>query len=672
MSSPIDTIGIENAIDRNATLGFLKTLTKSFPNVPYSFGCTSKASPVLFLMTLTMMLFFPIHTYGQGIQITQCVPPTAQRSINLAFTINGASDKRAYVVLKTNVYAITGNEIKFKSAGEHVITINLVQGDNEITIVGFVNDVATPLTVSWAGLPAGCQLPSLKITCNNTKWCYQSLTASTVAAEFGEAAKKEVPEAPVAGANADQAVDAAAAANKDKPKTHISITKPTEEEGPVRYQDVGKVPMEIRVDQKPDKKDNIKSVAITVLNEEGPVEQKQNKVNLEYAKKTSDPAVIQPDVRIGKGSNKVTVFDPKDPAKETASVKIICEGENCGGETEDDSPANRFNSIYTRGILGFEQSGASASSSVQKPFLEFFWNPPVWTHESQNEPFRYIYPRMSLWGSVRLTSVPQQISTPLVTFAPTFLAPINESNINKLVQGFDFLFGGEFGFGRGFSKGDIGTAFLPTGTADTKQKYSAYLIAGFGASNPLSPRDTIDIFKAPTKQSELDKIQPGLKLPDGTQFIAFVGPDRDSFYRQWYAGVRLKTHYFQQRGLGEKLELINRPGGMFDISVGQNEAVSGGRLHGMVMRVDGFYPLPVSNKSILYLYGNAYINLRRHATVTDPLILARAPSDVTVPADNVFVITNQPSNRDVYRIGIGVNLIELFRGNFSKPPEKKP
>ena len=36
----------------------------------------------------------------------------------------------------------------------------------------------------------------------------------------------------------------------------------------------------------------------------------------------------------------------------------------------------------------------------------------------------------------------------------------------------------------------------------------------------------------------------------------------------------------------------------------------------MVMRFDGFYPLPVSNRSIFYLYGTALINLRRHATMT--------------------------------------------------------
>jgi len=632
----------------------------------YGFRLTSK-------LVFAAVLFFPIASYGQNpqIEVTECVPPTAQRSINLAFKIKGASDKRVAVVLTTDVYAITSTEIKFSSSGEHVLTINLVHGDNTIKIVGYVNDVATKLAVNWNASPS-CPLKGaeLKVTCD-TKWCYDSLTPSTVASEFGvESKSAESPASPGAAtaAVASQTADTASAAKTDnKPKGHISITQPSEAEGPIRYQNAGEVEMEIRVDQKPNKKENIKSVAITVLNEEGPVDQK--KVDLKYAEKTTEPAVGQPRVKVGKGTNKVTVFDPKDPEKETVSINIICEGDDCG-KTDDDTPSDRFSSIYTRGIVGFEQSGGSAAQSVQKPFLEFFWNPPVWTSEGQNEPFRYIYPKASLWGSVRFTSVPQQISTPLITFAPSFLAPISEANVNKLVQGFDFLFGGEMGFGRGFSKGDIGTAFLPTGNRDTKQKYSAYLIAGFGASSPLTPSDTVAIFKAPTMQSELDKIRPGLKLPTGTEYIAFAGPDRDSFFRQWYAGVRLKTHYFQ-KGSNGKLDLINRPGGMFDIAVGQNEAVTGGRLHGMVMRFDGFYPLPVSNRSILYLYGNALINLRRHATVTDPLILATAPSNITVPADNVFLITSEPSNRDVYRIGVGVNLIELFKGTFNKKPEKK-
>ena len=631
----------------------------------------------LLLLAVAMILVTPSSSYCQApgpddpqIEITQFVPPSAQKSVNIAFKIKNASDKRIRVKVDTEVNGITSDELPLSTKGEHVIVVNLFDGVNTITFIGFVNDVRKKLKISNS--PAD----SLKVECKG-KWCYEKLTEKTVVYEFGEESRAEgtrQTEQAAAGtrqnepATAPTRAEASADTKKEGgSKSHISITQPSEAGGPIRYQNAGEVELEIRVDQKPNKKENIKSVAVTVLNEEGPVD--QEKVELKYAEKTTEPAVAKPSLKVGKGTNKVTVFDPKDAEKETTSINIICEGDDCG-KTNDDTPTDRFSSIYTRGIVGFEQSGGSAAQSIQKPFLEFFWNPPVWTSEGQNEPFRYIYPKASLWGSVRFTSVPQQISTPLITFAPSFLAPINEANVNKLVQGFDFLFGGEMGFGRGFSKGDIGTAFLPTGNRDTKQKYSAYLIAGFGASSPLSPSDTVSIFKAPTTQSELDKIRPGLKLPAGTEYIAFAGPDRDSFFRQWYAGVRLKTHYFQ-KGSNGKLDLINRPGGMFDIAVGQNEAVTGGRLHGMVMRFDGFYPLPVSNRSILYLYGNASINLRRHATITDPLILATAPSNITVPADNVFLITSEPSNRDVYRIGVGVNLIELFKGSFNKKPEKK-
>lgn len=665
----------QSEIYRNATPNY----PLASRNILRIFG-SLKFAAFLLLLALGMILFTPVCGSGQNIQLTDFIPPSAQNSVNIAFTITGASDKRVKVKLDSPVYAITSEEITFSTKGEHILVVNLVENVNTITIIGFKDDNPVPMTISCAAAGGAACMPGcaagagcgnqIQVDCKS-KFCNKKLTEKTVAYEFGKEPRAEGPRQPEPGiARAEEPAAPANPAKKDeKSNSHISITKPSEDGRPVRYQNAGEVPLEIRVDQKPDKKDNIKSVSITVLNPAGPVNQKQSTLELEYAKKTTEPAVLQPSVRVGKGSNTVTVFDPKDEKNETTSINIICEGEKCG-EVDDESPVDRFSSIYARGIVGIEQSGGSAAKSGQKPFLEFFWNPPVWTSEEQAEPFRYIYPRASLWGSVRFTSVPQQISTPLVTFAPSFLTPINEANVNKLVQGFDFLFGGEVGFGRGFSKGDIGTAFLPTGTSDTKQKFSAYFFAGFGAVSPLSPTDSVQIFAAPKTQAELDKISPGLSLPAGTEFIAFTGPDRDSFFRQWYAGVRLKTHYFS-RGVTGKLEVVNRPGAIFDIGVGQNEAVTGGRLHGMVMRFDGFYPLPVSNRSILYLYGTALINLRRHATVIDPLILATAPSNVTVPADNVFIITSQPSNRDLYRIGLGVNLIELFKGSFNKKEEKK-
>ena len=46
--------------------------------------------------------------------------------------------------------------------------------------------------------------------------------------------------------------------------------------------------------------------------------------------------------------------------------------------------------------------------------------------------------------------------------------------------------------------------------------------------------------------------------------------------------------------------------------------------------------------------------------IETPLILDTAPSNILVTNDNVFVTPALQTNRDYYRIGVGVNLIELF------------
>jgi hypothetical protein len=372
-------------------------------------------------------------------------------------------------------------------------------------------------------------------------------------------------------------------------------------------------------------------------------------------------------VTLKPGNNEITVSDSTN-SNVSKLTTVTFEPDPKSVAADQEEFVDRFSSIYTRAIVGFEQSGASAAASKQKPFLEFFWNPPISTSEDQAAPYRFVYPRASLWGSVRLTSVPRQISSPLVTFAPGFLSPVNEANVNDLVQGFDFLAGAELGIGNGFRTGNIGTVCHPTGAPKTCQRVSSYLIGGFGAINPLSPSSSVQVFQRPTNPDDLKKLIGDMTLPSNIQYLAFASPDRDSFFRQYYAGFRIKTHYFLQDPSGS-YSLINRPGAMLDVAVGQNEAVSGGKLRGLVLRLDGFYPLPVSDKSIFYLYGTALINLRRQATISDPVILATAPSNVTVPADNVFVITSPQSNRDVYRIGIGVNLIELFRKRYGDSPK---
>jgi len=93
------------------------------------------------------------------------------------------------------------------------------------------------------------------------------------------------------------------------------------------------------------------------------------------------------------------------------------------------------------------------------------------------------------------------------------------------------------------------------------------------------------------------------------------------FYRQYYAGVRVQST--QQKHV-------------VDVTFGQNEAITGGRLHGMVLRVDTFYALPVTGGNFLYLFGTAMLRASPHP----------APADTGV---------------DTYRIGVGVDVIQMLK-----------
>lgn len=416
-----------------------------------------------------------------------------------------------------------------------------------------------------------------------------------------------------------------------------------------------------------------KKLLVRVENKQKTIDQRE----IEVPKGKTEVTVKN--IKFEEGENVITVSDDEDRTKSFTAITLNCEGENCGkaareAERADEGTPDRFSSMFTRGIVGFEQAGASASGSEQKPFLEFYWNPPIWTSSDDDRSVeeRYVYPVMSLWGFTRFASVPRQIGTPLATFTTSFLNPISESKVNELVQGFNFLVGIEKGLGG--KRRRIGTDPFPTGEKNTFQKLSSYFIVGVGASNPLEPRATAQIFAKPTNQDDIKRLEgiAGKPIPSNIENIAFVSPDRQSFFRQWYAGFRVKTHYFKERD--GKLEVVNRPGAVFDFTVGQNEAVTGGVLHGMVLRLDGFYPLPVGDSSIFYLYGTSFINLRRSGNISDPLILATAPSTVTIPNDKVFVITNPPASRDYYRIGFGVNLIDLinkFRADAKKAAKEE-
>lgn len=112
---------------------------------------------------------------------------------------------------------------------------------------------------------------------------------------------------------------------------------------------------------------------------------------------------------------------------------------------------------------------------------------------------------------------------------------------------------------------------------------------------------------------------------------------------------------------------------MVDFGIGQNEAVTGGTFRtdgkrAWVVRLDTFYPLPFRAANFLYLYGNVLLKIGQGGPRIDvPLFLDTAPGEIQITNDTVFIPPpeQQPSrlNRDYYKIGVGVNLTDLFNRN---------
>ena len=96
---------------------------------------------------------------------------------------------------------------------------------------------------------------------------------------------------------------------------------------------------------------------------------------------------------------------------------------------------------------------------------------------------------------------------------------------------------------------------------------------------------------------------------------------QNRFLRQYYGGVRVSS---------------KTRGHIVDVSLGQNEAVTGGGLHGMVARFDAYYALPLSSGNVVSLFGTAILR-------TSP---RRAPSD---------------SDSDSYRVGIAADLFQILK-----------
>jgi hypothetical protein len=241
-----------------------------------------------------------------------------------------------------------------------------------------------------------------------------------------------------------------------------------------------------------------------------------------------------------------------------------------------------------------------------------------------------------MWGDVRLTSTPQQVAA-FVSSATNTATAVTGSKLNEFVSSFDFKFGPELQLNP---------------TAKTTR---FALIAGFGATSPLTtPSQSTQIFKVPEEKStQAEKFFKEFPEAVGRKYIAFVSPERDRFFRQYFLGLRIKSYHFNAQGEPDQFP------SMLDLTFGQNSAVTGGQLRHFVFGIDGSYQLPFKG---IYIFGSTNLKVGGAKTSKTPFVLDPVDASENIKLSNPdVVITSRQLNRDVYRLGLGVDLVELFK-----------
>jgi hypothetical protein len=317
----------------------------------------------------------------------------------------------------------------------------------------------------------------------------------------------------------------------------------------------------------------------------------------------------------------------------------------------------------------------------------------VWIRRSALPPRPLGAPRFGFWGNVRITTTPEQLTT-------TGVLPANLANLaattgapGNLVSSFDFLAGVEY---RLFTANGTFLSLIP----GIKQKTRFVLAAGTGAISPLdatqqAPKFSVIPAENSSQRALFEKTYgtpPTRKLADGTtvvpSYLGVVPLDRDRFLKQWYAGIRLKTFYCERdiEG-GECLTFRNTFPAIVDFMVGQSESVTGGTYKtteitdpktgasrnksAFVFRLDAFYPLPIREASFIYFYGTAVMKIGGHPKIENFLVLEAPADSPNINDPKVYVppvdfLKSLQSNRDYYKIGVGINLTDFFNRNKPK------
>lgn len=294
-----------------------------------------------------------------------------------------------------------------------------------------------------------------------------------------------------------------------------------------------------------------------------------------------------------------------------------------------------------RAIFGFHQAGASSAESKQNYFFDFFIMRGLGNSDKVYEN------RVNLWGNVRIASAPQQIDSSVSSFVANFATKAGELKVNELAQSGEFLTG-------------LGVRLKNWNQGDRVRMLEA--VGFWGANGAFSEPDSkSQVYRIPeagtANRAAFDKnfgadiarLTAGVTVRPA--YVGFTPPDRERFYRQFGSGIRLST--FETKRYA--------PPATYMFTLGRDQLITEGQYKSIVARADVFYPLPIGKEDgrfkSVFLFGTANLRL----TKQQPLdVVALEPvSNVPLFQRDVVVIS-RPSSRDTYRIGAGIDFVNLL------------
>jgi hypothetical protein len=301
-------------------------------------------------------------------------------------------------------------------------------------------------------------------------------------------------------------------------------------------------------------------------------------------------------------------------------------------------------------IAGGEFGGYSSQSLTTDAFAQFYLNEQL------------KWPSMSAWQRVRLLGASSATTNGVGSYFNDPTGTISKLSFDTVGETLDYT---------------LGLQWTPNSWISKDKKGRASIIAGFGATTPLTSQNPV-IFAAPAAGSyECSDLLTrftaakgyrdltsgaGLAPPaclvgaDGKTAItdiAFVNEDRSNFLFKWGAGVRMsgKEHCDSDN--------CTDAAGLLDLSIGQDSAITGGYVRHFVMKADGIVPIKTGDASYLYFFGSAYLRMQRNQTIPS-LTLAPSTDKATIPSPAVLALPFKQPDRDFFRLGVGINLGQVF------------